>query len=318
MEQKLKFPVSTIVKIFNSNSTPPHILIYGDSVMERISIHDKNKSTLSEMIVETIGQKKIHCVAHSGYHMGIFYQLTRLLQLLPARPRIVVLPINMRSFSPQWDLHPLHHRAEHVRIIQDYIDKLQNFSELPPYNIERQTQEDEFLSTQADYRFTDFKYICQFDNIIKSPATTEEEKRFRRQQMFIYHYLYGMNHNNRKLRLLKDVIKMLKQLDISIVSYITPINHVSAQKYIGHKFLEAFQVNLEFIFNIFEKFSQDLGRDLQSFNPEHTSHIIFRDYSLSLTPDYFFHDDDATEHLNERGRLRIAKKLSSLCLNLIN
>lgn len=304
MQVKPSFPVSKMLELFASGNKAPQILIYGDSVMERVSKYDDDITTLSDAIAKCLDKKlSVGCISHSGYHMGIFYQLSRLLKLLPNKPSTVVLPINMRSFSPQWDLHPLHQRVEHIRTIQDYLNFLDSNCPLPPYNIDRETSSASFLSTQVQYQLTSYRFIYEFENLIKSQASTEKENAFRRQQIFIYHYLYKINEQHRKLQLLKETIAKLQNLEINIVSYLTPINYLAAKKYLGDRFLDFFKINLKSLYEIFNPIIQT-----------QTARIIFNDYSLLLDSTYFFNLDDPTEHLNEKGRKILAERISELCL----
>ncbi|MCU0534206.1 MAG: hypothetical protein MUD14_09960 [Hydrococcus sp. Prado102] len=306
MQAKLSFPVSTMLEFFDRDNDSPQILIYGDSVMERISKYDGDTRTLSEAIAECLDKKLcMGCISHSGYHMGTFYQLSRLLKLLPQKPSTVVLPINMRSFSPQWDLHPLHQRVEHICTIQDYLNFLDPDCASPPSDIDRETSSASFLSTQVEYQLTPYQFIYEFENIIKSQASTQQENAFRRQQIFIYHYLYQLDKQHRKLQLLKKTLAILQSLNINIISYITPINYLAAKTYIGDRFLEYFKENLKSIYKIFNEAIQS-----------QTARIFFNDYSLLLDSNCFFHLDDPTEHLNEKGRKILAEMISELCLDL--
>jgi hypothetical protein len=46
------------------------------------------------------------------------------------------------------------------------------------------------------------------------------------------------------------------------------------------------------------------------------NHVQLLDCSTLLTSDYFFHENDPTEHLNQEGRKRLAEKLAQATLSL--
>ena len=298
--------ISLFLKLFNSKGCKISILLFGDSVNERISSFDRDVRSVTQMVVENFKNRyTLGCISYSGYHVGVFYQFVRLLKNLENKPSVLVLPINMRSFSPQWDLNYLYQFTGEIMRIQKYIDTTGCDTIKAPFNmnqIGKQTKID-FLKTEIKYPYTCYKYIYQFIDIIKSTPCTEKEKAFRLKQIFIFHYMYLMDPGHRKLQNIKEIIKLALELDISLAAYITPINYEAGLKYAGEDFIKIFNSNVNLVSDLFTK-------------KYHNAHI-FKDYSLLLGSRYFFNEDDATEHLNENGRKILAKAITDMILESV-
>lgn len=325
VEQKIRkkqhtpdyFPLSVILDLFNSdNNYSPEVLFYGDSVVERISRDDQDQRTLGEMVCSGLKNKfKVAYLSSSGYHLEVFYQLTLVLQTLKRKPSILIVPINIRSFSPQWHLNPFYQATEDISLIKSYLDnsgKIFNKQRLSEFELENKWES--FLKTEVTYPLTPFKNIQEFIEIINNKNTsTQSEKEFRLQQIFIYHYLYQLQQDHCRLIQLKDLIKLSSDLKISLVLYVTPINYRAGSKYVGDQFRIYLENNVQVVKNLVESLCQSRVKLFGLFKPKN---LVFKDFSQLLGTEYFFHEDNPTEHLNEKGRQLMAKLIAELCLQI--
>jgi hypothetical protein len=85
-------------------------------------------------------------------------------------------------------------------------------------------------------------------------------------------------------------------MGIQAVIYLTPINYQAGQKYAGDAFLDMIKANSLTIYNTLES-------RLKSPN------FSYYDFSQIFTSEKFFNMDCATEHLNENGRMELAKMI---------
>jgi hypothetical protein len=100
--------LTQLIELFNSAKPTPEVLYLGDSVVERISKYDVDTRTLGTMVGDCLqGKLSVAYIAHSAYHLRIFYGFIQVIKTLKRRPHVIILPINLRSFSPQWDLNPV-------------------------------------------------------------------------------------------------------------------------------------------------------------------------------------------------------------------
>lgn len=286
------------------------MLFLGDSVLDSISKFDKNTKTLDQMVAGYLNNKiSMGCISRAAYHIGVYYQFSRLLQYLTNKPKIVVFPVNMRSFSPQWDTNPEHRCIELIRKIEKCIGKFGNSINKCLYGIDKKISKSDFLNTRVFYPGTSFQYVKEFEDIIRTKPEQKDQIVFRRRHIFIYHYMYKLEPTHQKLLLLRDLIQLLKDMQIVTIIYITPINFKAGLKYVGDDFMRVFSSNLRVVFNCLGCTSQSV-LDNPVFLRERS--CVFGDYSQSLGPEYFFNEDHPTEHLNETGRAFLAKIISNM------
>lgn len=289
-EEILKsFPVSRLLDYYGQDGSNPACLYLGDSVAERISQHDVDKRSINQILSDKIDD--FGCLSHSAYHSGVFYLLSRVIQTFKKKPSTIILPINMRSFSPQWDLYPLFQCTDHIDLIKKYIYMLGRKIDYPLYGIDRAGDEKTFYQTEVKYFCSDFSYVKQFTDVAWNKEKYRNDKRFRYRIVFIFHYLYSLEINHRKLLLLKDIIRLLSDIGIRPLVYVTPINHRAGVKYVGEEFSSYHRMNVDAL-------REALG--------EFYDIISFHDYSMIFDSDLFFHENDTTEHLNENGRAKLA------------
>ena len=112
IEQKWNAPqyheLKLLLEAFDQqNESAADILYFGDSVLQRISRDDKDIKTLSEMVARRLEPVYKTCIlAHSAYTPRIFLALSQVFKIMRNCPKLVILPINIRAFSPQWDCRP--------------------------------------------------------------------------------------------------------------------------------------------------------------------------------------------------------------------
>jgi hypothetical protein len=298
------------MSFYRAGGISPEVLFLGDSVLERISRFDKDTRTLDQIVAGCLdGQISLGCISRTAYHIGVYYQFARLLRYLANKPKIFVFPINMRSFSPQWDMNPKHRCTEHIRKIEKRIGKFRNSVDRCLYGVDKETSRNDFLNSRVFYSGTSFHYIKEFENMIKTKPVHSDEKTFRRKHIFIYHYMHKLEPTHLKLLLLKELIKLLDDMQIFTIVYITPINFKAGLKYIGDEFMRVFNSNLRVVYDCLGCKSQSA---LGNFVFVKHRAYAFGDYSQSLGPEYFFNEDDTTEHLNETGRAFMAEVISKM------
>lgn len=291
--------LTSLVMNYDSRRKAPQILYLGDSVLERVSWSDKDKRTLDRMVAGHLpAGKRLLCISHSAYHLKVYYYLLRILKCTRQRPELVVLPVNMRSFSPQWDWNPAWQFDEEIRILKNYIET--PGMEIPVL----ETLLDSVPLTEAEkmkevkYPFTDLRRFGEFHDLIKSIPSTENEKAARKKQIYIFHYLHALTSTHPKVQALLMIVDLLRELNIDLMVYITPINYQGGARFVGEGFCNKLRANTSIL------------RDLM-FEYIEQKTVHFLDLSETLSSEYFFHADEATEHLNQDGRTQLAERITS-------
>ena len=303
-----KYRYSAIFKlknIYDTHSKPPTLLYFGDSVVERISRDDKDKRSLGD-IVHCLLKKhlSIAVISYSAYNTLIFYHLIAAIDRMKNRPKMVIIPLNIRSFSPQWDSHPLWQFENEIKAINDFLTgqepndgRIVDVPNMPDIY-------ENYDDISVQYPFSPFNKVGQFRKIIVSPPSSDPEQIFfRKKQIFIFNYLYKLDSDHRKLLSIVNILQSLRESQISAFLYLTPINYQSGCRYVGEAFIEILKKNISLILETVQKYGDD-------------KMIKIADWSMLFDSDKFFHPDFANEHLIDSGRQELAKKIASSVLLL--
>lgn len=279
----------------------PEVLFLGDSVVERISWGDSNRLSLGQMLERELGQSRLGTISRSGYNPIVFYHLILALGRLKRKPRVLVLPVNMRCFSPQWDLNPLWQFTREIEVLKRFTRGRASDLGLGADPEEDPVLFERFDAAEVDYPGTPYRRIGEFRSRILQKPVTVEETAFRLRQIFIFHYLYPLDYGHRKLVFLRQAAKEIVAMGIQPFFYFTPINYQAGSRHVGELFLDRFQKNKAVV-----TAAVDLA-----------SGLFRKDYSLSLGSEFFFTDDNATEHLNDAGRETLCRWIAAETQNLL-
>jgi hypothetical protein len=279
---------------FNVSQLPPDGLLLGDSVAERISRDDTDKRTLAQMMASDMANVfNLSTISYSAFNLHIFFYFIKALQKMRQKPKFVILPINMRSFSPQWDLEPSWQFEREINLIDKFISDPTTLPSDMSGPDDFGNLYEEFDSTLVNYRLTSLNRIGHFRLVISGKSSTIEQKRFRLAQIFIFHYTHELFPDHHKLIFLKKIMALLQEMNVYGVLYVSPINVDAGNKYVGKAFSETLRANVAVV-------KETVADVLMSDS------CLFLDYSELLSSKYFFHEDEATEHLNQDGRKILA------------
>lgn len=285
-----------LYKTYHRERSSPEILYLGDSVIERIAHDDSDRRTLGDMVVDAARDiAKVRVISHSAYHPAIYEALLQTLSILNNRPKLVVLPINLRCFSPQWDLNPEWQFTEEINLLRDFVSKVPNTIPRKPRRTISRDMLNDFENLKVNYPLSSLNKIGHFRLIVNSSPASDVQRTFRLQQIFIYHYMFPLKSNHRKLLALTRILRLLRRLGIKHLLYFTPINYLAGQRFVGEHFREAIKEQTALISD--------------ALKPLVNSDVTIRDYSLSFDDAKFFHNDIANEHINDVGRIELAKRI---------
>lgn len=300
--QQERQPFSAFVELFkyyHTDANPPTVLLLGDSVAERVSWNDYDDRKLSEMIIQNLQSRTdVAAVSYGGFTLDVFYHMVLALEKMKHKPRLVVLPINMRNFSPQWDLEPTWQFRPEIEQIQRFISHPSIVPSVKQVQREVISLEvfNAFDATPVAFDLSPFDRIAQFRLLINAVPATEEQRRFRSRQIFIFHYTNRLQRGHRKLVALENILKLIQSMGIPFFSYITPLNVEAGERLVGAEFLSVLHANVRMV-------SEVVG----AYQAETHS---FKDWSETMRSKHFFHVDNATEHLNETGRKWLAESIA--------
>jgi hypothetical protein len=305
-EDKPWLQLSHLLNAYNGTDEGPEILYFGDSVLLRVAHEDQDRKTLGEMVSANLSSAyKTCCICHSAYTPRIFSYFGRVLELTSHRPRLVILPINMRCFSPQWDLEPQWQFEWEIGIINSF--RANPHTEIPVKrpNFSPDSGQEDFNNLKVRFAGTTLDRIRQFRAVIAAKPSSEDGKTERWKTIFIYHYMYKLEPEHRTLLKIIELANCLLLQGIGLLIYITPVNYEAGKRYLGQLFDQTLAANVALIKN------QLAGIGGSSGN------ILVADWSRMLGSKEFFHESDPTEHLNEQGRKHLAGAIVTAVHNLM-
>lgn len=278
------------------------ILYFGDSTVW----HPLGSQTTAQMLQEYFPDRTVAELSHAAYNLDLYeHYVQRLVTYSKVHdyaPALVIIPINMRSFSPEWDLRPSYQFTQE-KVALDYgVTLVRLFGR--PVNIfggfEPSITTDEFLATTiysntvvagtvADFEAAlgNFELAeqenAQFIYYAEPPAEGEIEN------TLIYYYMQPLSPEHRKLQALLTIVDQLQEQEIQLLFYITPVDVELGDVYLGATFRERFSANVAVV---------------QQLLAERNVPVLDLAYAL---PAFYFSD---TEHLQQDGKRQIAEALA--------
>src|SRR5262249_23616956 len=138
-------------------------------------------------------------------------------------PRVLVIPINPRCFSPQWDLNPAFAFLQEFDVIDSWfkdptraIQPIDDVEETPGFF-------DAYDQTVVRYELSRLSTIGQFRALIASNANEPAERHERAKQLLIFHYTHELIPAHRKLGSLVETVELARRMGINPIVYFTPI-----------------------------------------------------------------------------------------------
>jgi hypothetical protein len=282
------------LEIFNDKNNASIVLL-GDSTFFTTGTNESDTRSTSTMLQQYHNGTQIHTFAHAAYHLGVYEALVGALCHSDYRPKIVIVPINLRSFSPVWDTRPEYQFYQEIQTIRRHGDTLNLLGIRLYYLFRLNTEElsrEKILWLKQPIYF-DSKQIgtVQDFNYVINENTTDFFPLMRKK--FIYNYNYPLNRSHRKISSLLQIIDESRECNITTIFYLVPIDYQMGQVFAGPEFISSVQSNKEVIMRACSEKNAtviDMSFDLPS-----------EDFTYPYIPD---------EHLNQFGRMYTAHRLA--------
>jgi hypothetical protein len=300
-KQKDPFTES-LVRTFNAGQAD--VLYFGDSSVLLSGSRDENKAGIDLLFQSKTGLT-VCSVASPGYSAVLYSEYVRLLGKTRYQPRLVIIPINLRSFTGSSVRRPALNfplRQIYIRYRSTGRLELTDYLRYRFLGLEARLTE-EWKGQQVVYdgqhlgTHRSIQEECRIPEILD--YTPGREHLYARQlgKKFRYHYMASVDKDDAMLSYLDETIRYLKGRDIPVLFYLTPINFSDGRKYAGEAFTERIEKNSAIIGNFMKE------RD-----------VAFLDLATSLEASYFVDKRDVYEHLNFKGRDFVADRVAETAL----
>lgn len=308
----VNFPLlKKFVDAYNGENSPAHLL-FGDSVALRVADDDICHETLEDLLAAELGGHSACCISHSAFHSQVYCLFCNCLPKLRHRPRSVIIPINLRSFSLSWDLHPDYQFLWETATLDDFargVDGVRPRIESTP--VARAV----FQAAPLHLPSGEIRPVGEFLEVIASRVTKDfgSAWKSRIRDIFTFHYVHNLYPAHRKLRYLGSAVKNLQRSGIGVGLYVTPINYRAGNKYVGESFERCVSNNI----TIIEKYLRNIGvKVIKDSELTQVGRKAFGPSMVNLAYECgesdFFTPHNATEHLRYTARKNLATKIASL------
>lgn len=289
----MPFPLLVHLIETYGKSPVPDVLAFGDSVMERISRHDSDRRTLGEMLQDIVPDHWLDVVTRSALNPSLTRGLVEVVRRLTP-PAGMLLPVNLRCFSPQWHLNPAWGFHQEHGIIGAWLADPE--APISPVSdvVDAGGLYGEFERTRVAYELSELDTIGAFRQVTAGIPRTPEERLARTREIFVYHYGHAMVPDHPRLADLVATVDTALGVGIRPFVYLTPINVEAAERAAGARLVEIIGSNASLV--------------RRALGPR----VEVADWSQAVSDRHFFHEDIASEHLNEAGRKLVATRIGEL------
>jgi dienelactone hydrolase len=308
----LQFTVSSVFPV----EIPQEILHAQKYLSDQVDIIYLGDSTLSlpagevttgEILQEMLPGYTVGEVSHAAYNLDLYLHYVRYIIRSVHRPQVIIIPINMRSFSPEWDLRPGYQFEKEKKMLTlgPFFSRILS-RPLETFGVfEPQISQDAFLNATVYNGDTPVGTVKDFESLADQGALQElqgdtgfvyhdvlpsEENAEALQQALIYRYMHGLKPDHRQLQAMLKIAELGNENDVGILFYITPINYQQGQRFLGDAFSESLDRNASLIQSLL---ANDTG-------------VTLLDLAFDLEA-YAFTD---MEHLREAGKTYVAERLA--------
>lgn len=272
------------------------ILYLGDCTDYSPAKKEKDKRAISQMLMDTNPHRRIKSITHPAYQLDIYLEFCRYIVKQGHRPQVIIIPINLRSFSPQWDRMP-HYQFELEKIIlRGGIGSRLLYAFYQPlsifhYDFRRITREEYFNTSVFDGE----RQVGKIKDFVTVGPGENLEKIIRKK--LLLSYMYGLEESHRKVKSMLEIARLLSAHHIRLIFYFTPIDIETGERYFPGRFARQIKRNVDLI----DKLLAGQG-------------VRVLDLSRGLGSDSFScrHWVSPSERLREKGRLYVARQLNQL------
>lgn len=268
------------------------IIYFGDSVL----FWPENPvpgMAISELLQELMPQYKVGLISHLAYTPDMYLEFCRFIVRKQGHPKLVIIPVNMRAFSPEWDMNP-GYQFEKEKIFLKSGNPLVLSIFYYPLSVfklfNRKISERDYNNIPVFASGVIAGKVSDFDNY-SYRIWSESNMR----NKIVLRYLYSLTARHRKVRSLVITAELLKKHGIPCVFYVTPLDYETAEKYAGAGFKDRVAENIALLKREFK---------LRGVN--------LLDFSFSLDSSFFNWKEFLypNEHLTLKGKQFVAGQIA--------
>lgn len=270
------------------------IVYFGDSTLYTMGRGDKDNRDLGRMVVDILPQYSVGEISHAAYHIDLYLEYCRYIVKQKYHPSIIIIPINMRSFSPDFDMRPQYQFEREKIILRGGLLKHLVLAFYKPlrvfkYNFYTFTRE-EFLNTPV---FNGTQQVGTISDFNHSGYLKYSESNMKNKTLLFY--MYSLTRQHRKVKSVQETARVLSRNNIRALFYIMPIDYETCEKYFPGLFTQRLTENVQLIRSVLE-----------------TEGVDVLDLSTTLPANVFTWGLYPNEYLKDKGRMYVAERIRDL------
>ncbi len=268
-------------------SSPMDVLYLGDSSDWYAPVSDTDKRPMSVMLTSMLPRAQFKRISHGAYHLEVYAAYCRYISKHSSKQKkdrpVIIIPINMRTFSPHWDLEPHYQFDREKAILEGGVARI-FYTPLQVFKYKFST------ISRKDYVQTPVYYQHRKIGVVGKMRGTKNQ--------FMLKYMTQLTPNHRKVKALQQILRMVSKNQLTVLFYVTPIDFEKGEHYWPRQFKKALRQNIA---------------QLRSLFRERKSGHCFIDLSQKLESHYFAWKGNGSvnEHLNQDGRHYVASQLAA-------
>jgi hypothetical protein len=282
---------STVRALQDALANQSDVLYLGDSTLYRGDYSEPDQRTLPAMLDELLPELNVAGVYHDAYHLELLEYFCRYAAESPNKPKYIILPINMRSFSDERVKRPEYQFAKEKLFLSNrgsfFGTFFRPFTTFKAYDLQPITQE-EYLDIEV------------FDGA-ELLGTYRELRSFSPEKALPLHlracYRYQLHSDHPHIQALSRIAQLCNDANIKLIVYSTPTDYERGNEVIGEKFYYGIHSNLE------EVELALIEQDIELLN-----------MTFSLKRESFAHTTYPDAYINADAKLQVARRLAESIL----
>jgi len=273
------------------------IVFFSDSVMKAAAECEKNKSGIDDILKQKI-KIEIVSINHGAYSAIVYKSYIKHLK----DADMIIVPINMRSFSEEWFDNPPYKFYE-----KQIASSILNLNFLEAYRTLYELKTTNELKYLKSPIYRNGEIIGTVDKLRRNGIEPRknlycEEKSFYNNPKYLsilankyrFHYMYELKNSHEMFKYLKKIIEFCKSNNLKILFYITPINMEYGKIIVGDEFIDVVKNNIKLLKNFLS-----------------TNQARYLDLSNVVRGENFIDHENVCEHLDYTGREIVANAIAN-------
>jgi hypothetical protein len=175
-------------------NTRPDVLYLGDSVLDTTAFRDSVKDAIPVMMSRLLPGVGVAPLGNAGWSADVYFAVCQFMAKRGMLPPAVIVPINLRLYSKNWERYPNFERERFFFLHDDPLAWI-------------------FFKPLVNFKVIDLPPVSPDPALVPQGAKA----------CFIANYVYPMTQS-RNFRSLKKLAALLKREKRRAVFYVTPIN----------------------------------------------------------------------------------------------